>query len=57
MVKAAQAGAKGFFLDGNPEDCDQQEDIIERMVGNVTGVMCLNVSDEFKRKRLLQRSA
>ena len=56
MVKAAQDGAKGFFVDGNPEDCEQG-DFFERMIGKASGVICLNISDEFRRKRLLQRSA
>ena len=54
MVAAAADGARGFFIDGNPNDCDQG-DFFEKIIGSASGVICLNTSDEERIRRLIKR--
>lgn len=54
MVNAALGGARGFFVDGNPEDCDQGQ-FFEQMIGVASGVICLHITDGERMKRLIKR--
>ena len=56
MVNAALGGARGFFVDGNPADCDLGP-FFEQCIGSASGVICLNISDPERMKRLLKRLA